>query len=99
VASGRVVAARDWLERLPESTVMGNDRLRLVAAWLRALSNDPREAFPLTEPLIGANVDPSLRFEALQVRGAAAHHMDDLLTAGRGRRVGGGENLLRIPGR
>ena len=45
VASGRVVAARDWLERLPESTVLGNDRLRLVAAWLRALSNDLAKLF------------------------------------------------------
>ena len=61
VASGRVVAARDWLERLPESTVLGNDRLRLVAAWLRALSNEPREAFPLTESLIDPTVDPALR--------------------------------------
>ncbi len=48
-----VVAARDWLERLPESIVLGNDRLRIVAAWARALSHEPREAFPLTEPLIG----------------------------------------------
>jgi LuxR family transcriptional regulator, maltose regulon positive regulatory protein len=97
LASGRVVAARDWLERLPESTVMGNDRLRLVAAWLRALSSDPREAFPLTEPLIGPDVDPSLRFEALQVRGAAAHHMDDLLTAGEVSALVGEDNPFCIP--
>ncbi len=79
--SGRVVAARGWLERLPESIVLGNDRLRLVAAWARALSHEPREAFPLTEPLIGPQVDPALRYEALQVRGAAAHYADDLVAA------------------
>jgi LuxR family maltose regulon positive regulatory protein len=97
VASGRVVAARDWLERLPESTVMGNDRLRLVAAWLRALSHDPRQAFTLTEPLIGPNVDPSLRFEALQVRGAAAHHLDDLLAAGEVSALVGEDNRFGTP--
>jgi LuxR family maltose regulon positive regulatory protein len=97
LTSGRVVAARDWLERMPENTVLGNDRLRLVAAWLRALSSDPREAFPLTEPLIGADVDPSLRFEALQVRGAAAHHMDDLLTAAEVSVLVGDDNPFGIP--
>ena len=97
VASGRVVAARDWLERLPESTVLGNDRLRLVAAWLRALSHDPRQAFTLTEPLIGPNVDPSLRFEALQVRGAAAHHLDDLLAAGEVSALVGEDNPFGTP--
>lgn len=97
LTSGRVVAARDWLERLPESTVLGNDRLRLVAAWLHALSSDPGEAFPLTETLIGPDVDPSLRFEALQVRGAAAHHMDDLLTAAQVSALVGEDNPFGIP--
>jgi LuxR family maltose regulon positive regulatory protein len=79
--SGRAVAARAWLERLPEAIVLGNDRLRLVAAWTRALSHQAREAFPLTEPLLDPHVDPALRYEALQVRGAAAHYADDLVAA------------------
>jgi LuxR family maltose regulon positive regulatory protein len=45
VAAGRVVAARDWLERLPEAIVLGNDRLRLVAAWMRALSHERAKPF------------------------------------------------------
>jgi LuxR family maltose regulon positive regulatory protein len=95
--SGRVVAARDWLERLPEDIVLGNDRLRIVAAWARALSNEAREAFPLTEPLIGPGVDPALRFEALQVRGAAAHHADDLLVAAEVSEQVGEDNLFGTP--
>jgi LuxR family maltose regulon positive regulatory protein len=81
VTSGRVVAARGWLERLPEAIILGNDRLRIVAAWLHALSHRHREAFPLTEQLLGAQVDPMLRYEVLQVRGSAAHYADDLATA------------------
>jgi LuxR family maltose regulon positive regulatory protein len=80
VTSGRVVAARGWLERLPEAIVLGNDRLRIVAAWLHALSHRHGEAFPLTEPLVAMHVAPMLRYEALQVRGAAAHYADDLAT-------------------
>jgi LuxR family maltose regulon positive regulatory protein len=97
VATGRAVPAREWLERLPEDIVLGNDRLRLVAAWLSALSSEPREAFPLTEPLMGPNVDPALRFEALQVRGAAAHHADDLLTAGEVSALVGEDNPFGTP--
>lgn len=81
MASGRVSAARAWLERLPLPIVLGNDRLRIVAAWARALSDAPREAFPLTEPLIGPDVAPALRYEALEVRAAAAHYADDLRAA------------------
>lgn len=79
--SGRAVAARAWLERLPEEIVLSNDRLRLVRAWTSALSDAPREAFSFCEPLLEAHVDPALRYEALQVRGAAAHYSDDLLAA------------------
>jgi LuxR family maltose regulon positive regulatory protein len=79
--SGRASVVRDWLERLPEAVVLGNDRLRFAAAWMRALSNRAREAFALTDPLIEAHADPALRAEALQVRAAAAHHVDDLLAA------------------
>jgi LuxR family maltose regulon positive regulatory protein len=81
LTSGHVVLARGWLERLPESIVLGNDQLRLVSAWSHALSHEPREAFPLTEPLIGPHVDPALRYEALQVRAAVARHADDLVAA------------------
>jgi LuxR family maltose regulon positive regulatory protein len=97
VTSGRAVAARDWLERLPEATVLGNDRLRIVAAWMRALSHEPREAYPLTEPLIGPDVDPALRFEALQVRGAAAHHADDLVAAAQVSELVGEDNPFGTP--
>jgi LuxR family maltose regulon positive regulatory protein len=97
VVSGRVAAARDWLERLPQDSVLGNDRLRLVAAWLRALSHDPGEAFALTESLIASNTDPSVRFEALQVRGAAAHHADDLLAAAQVSAQVGEDNLFGTP--
>jgi LuxR family maltose regulon positive regulatory protein len=95
--SGRIVAARGWLERLPESIVLGNDRLRLVAAWASALSHEPREAFPLTEPLIGPDVDPALRYEALQVRGAAAHYADDLAAAAEVSEQVGEENPFGTP--
>ena len=97
VTSGRVVAARGWLERLPESIVLGNDRLRLVAAWARALSHEPREAFPLTEPLIGPHVDPALRYEALQVRGAAARYADDLVAAAQASELVGEDNPFVTP--
>ena len=97
VASGRVVAAREWLERLPRATVLGSDRLRLVAAWLRALSHQPQEAFALTEPLLGADVDPSVRFEALQARGAAAHHADDLVAAAQVSALVGEDNPFGTP--
>ena len=95
--SGYVVATRAWLERLPESIVLGNDRLRIVAAWARALSHEAREAFPLTEPLIGPDVDPALRYEALQVRGAAAHHADDLLAAAEVSELVGEDNPFGTP--
>ena len=95
--SGRVVAARSWLERLPEEIVLGNDRLRIVAAWGRALSHESREAFPLTEPLIGPQVDPALRYEALQVRGAAAHYADDLVAAAEVSRQVGEDNPFGTP--
>jgi LuxR family maltose regulon positive regulatory protein len=95
--SGRVVAARSWLERLPEEIVLGNDRLRIVAAWGRALSHEPREAFPLTEPLIGPQVDPALRYEALQVRGAAAHYADDLVAAAEVSQQVGEDNPFGTP--
>jgi LuxR family maltose regulon positive regulatory protein len=95
--SGRVVAARGWLERLPEAIVLGNDRLRFVAAWMRALSHEAREAFPLTDPLIGPDADPALRYEALQVRGAAAHHLDDLLAAAEVSRLVGEDNPFGTP--
>ena len=95
--SGRVAAARDWLERLPESIVLGNDRLRLVAAWACALSHEPREAFPLTEPLIDPSVDPALRYEALQIRGAAAHHADDFLVATEVSQLVGEDNPFGTP--
>ena len=97
LTSGRAVAARDWLERLPEATVLGNDRLRLVAAWLRALSHEPRAAYPLTESLIGPGVDPALRFEALQIRGAAAHHADDLVAAAEVSELVGEDNPFGTP--
>ena len=97
VTSGRVVAARGWLERLPESIVLGNDQLRLVAAWARALSHEPREAFPLTEPLIGPHVDPALRYEALQVRGAAARYADDLVAAAQASELVGEDNPFATP--
>lgn len=95
--SGRVAAARDWLERLPESIVLGNDRLRLVAAWALALSHDAREAFPLTAPLIEPAVDPALRYEALQIRGAAAHHADDLTVAAEVSELVGEDNPFGTP--
>jgi LuxR family maltose regulon positive regulatory protein len=95
--SGHVAAVRGWLERLPESIVLGNDRLRLVAAWARALSHEPREAFPLTEPLMGPQVEPALRYEALQVRGAAAHHADDLIAAAEVSEQVGEDNLFGTP--
>ena len=97
LTSGRVVAARGWLERLPESIVLGSDQLRLVAAWARALSHEPREAFPLTEPLIGPHVDPVLRYEALQVRGAAARYADDLVAAAQASELVGEDNPLATP--
>jgi LuxR family maltose regulon positive regulatory protein len=95
--SGRVAAARSWLERLPESIVLDNDRLRLVAAWASALSHQPREAFPLTEPLIAPHIDPTLRYEALQVRGAAAHHADDLVAAAEVSEFVGEDNPFGTP--
>lgn len=95
--SGRVVAARDWLQRLPESIVLGNDRLRLVAAWACALSHEPRDAFPLTEPLIELSVDPALRYEALQIRGAAAHHADDFVVATEVSQLVGEDNPFGTP--
>jgi LuxR family transcriptional regulator, maltose regulon positive regulatory protein len=95
--SGRIVAARGWLERLPEAIVLCNDRLRIVAAWSRALSHEPREAFPLTEPLIDPQVDLALRYEALQVRGAAAHHADDLVAAAEVSRLVGEDNPFGTP--
>ncbi|HUL65163.1 MAG TPA: LuxR C-terminal-related transcriptional regulator [Burkholderiaceae bacterium] len=79
--SGRVVAAHAWLERLPEAVVLANDELRIFAAWMSALSHEPREAFALTEPLLEPHVRKPLRDEALRVRGAAACYADDLLTA------------------
>jgi len=95
--SGRVAAARDWLGRLPQPIVLGNDRLRLVAAWSWALSHEPREAFALTEPLIEPNADPALRYEALQIRGAAAHHADDLLVAAEVSQLVGEDNPFGTP--
>jgi LuxR family transcriptional regulator, maltose regulon positive regulatory protein len=97
MTSGRIVAARDWLQRLPESIVLGNDRLRLVAAWACALSHQPRDAFPLTEPLIEPSVDPALRYEALQIRGAAAHHADDFLVATEVSQLVGEDNPFGTP--
>lgn len=97
LTSGRVVAGRDWLERLPERIVLDNDRLRLAAAWMRALSHEPRAAFPLTEPLLGSHVDRSLRFEALQVRAAAAHHADDLAAAAEVSTLAGEDDLGSTP--
>jgi len=95
--SGRALTARAWLERLPKSIVFGDDRLRLVAAWTRALSDESREAFDLCEPLLGPQVDPALRYEALQVRGAAAHYTDDLVAASRVSEQVGEDNPFGTP--
>ena len=98
VSSGSVVAARDWLERLPESIVLGNDRLRLVAAWMRALSHEAaRRVSPDRTADRPATPTPRLRYEALQVRGAAAHHADDLLAAAEVSELVGEDNPFGTP--
>jgi LuxR family maltose regulon positive regulatory protein len=74
---GRLGEARDWLGRIPASSMARNVGLQLTAAWIRALGDSPDSVPELVERILQRpDLDTESRFEAANVAAAAALFTD-----------------------
>lgn len=75
---GRLTEAREWMKRLPSSSMSRDLRLRLVAAWITALGSDARTVPKLIEDIaLHPQFDDDRRFEAAVIMAGAAIFCDE----------------------
>ncbi|MDR3098053.1 MAG: LuxR C-terminal-related transcriptional regulator [Paraburkholderia sp.] len=78
VMQGRLAAALEWLELLPEEELDRQPDLRLAAAWALALSERHAEAGRLVAPMAEApDCTPERRYECALILSVAAYYADE----------------------
>ena len=76
---GRLAEARAWLDRLPEDSIDRDVHLRLMAAWIMALSDRPEQALPVAEAVLREpETGEAIQFEAALVATCGAAMSDRL---------------------
>lgn len=72
---GRLREAREWVDRLPDEALVGDDNLRLVAAWVMAVANRPADSLAITQRMRaeGFSSDDARSTCALVVAAAAVY--------------------------
>ncbi|QBR01771.1 LuxR C-terminal-related transcriptional regulator [Paraburkholderia pallida] len=78
VMQGRLTAALEWLELLPEDELDRQPDLRLAAAWALALSERHAQAGQLVAPMAEApDCTPERRYECALILSVAAWYADE----------------------
>ena len=74
---GRLAEAREWMRRLPRSSMARDVRLQLTAAWITALSNEaPTVPGLIADIARHPQFDEGLRFQAAVIAATAAVFCD-----------------------
>ena len=81
---GQVSVVADWIERLPQTEILGRTSLRLTVGWILAQSDRHAEAAQLVGSIIDdPDADGGDRCEAAEICATAALFADDIDTMGR----------------
>ena len=76
---GRIPEAREWLARIPAETIAKDHDLRLIAAWILALSDRNEEALRRAQELVAdPSAEPRTQFVAALVAASASGFADRL---------------------
>jgi LuxR family maltose regulon positive regulatory protein len=74
---GKLAEAREWIRRLPSPTFAKDVHLRLTAAWVMALGDEPWQVAPIVDPIArDPNAQEESRFEAALIGACAAAFCD-----------------------